>query len=146
MPDPTTPSPFRPDGPPGRKPFTAGDTVGDIVARLPEAAGLFRDARIDYCCGGKQTLRDALEERGFDVQPFLDELNRLLSAAISPEDGRRIDWRTEPLSRLSITSSAAITHTWSRNFRNSPRRSRNCCASTATLIPNLRNCTGHFTS
>jgi len=100
MPNPTTPPPIQPDDPAGLKPFTAADTVGDIVARLPEAAAVFREARIDYCCGGKKTLGEALQKRGLDVQPFLDELNRLLSEATSPEDGRRADWRTEPLSCL----------------------------------------------
>ncbi|MER3559719.1 MAG: iron-sulfur cluster repair di-iron protein, partial [Armatimonadota bacterium] len=100
MPNPTTPPPIRSDDPAWLKPFTAADTVGDIVTRLPEAAAVFREARIDYCCGGKKTLGEALQKRGLDVQPFLDELNRLLSEATSPEDGRRADWRTEPLSCL----------------------------------------------
>lgn len=64
----------------------AGDTVGEVVACWPALAWVFEKAGIDYCCGGRKTLKDACREKGID----LDELiNRLEEARVleGKEDG-----------------------------------------------------------
>jgi regulator of cell morphogenesis and NO signaling len=50
--------------------------VGDIAARLPGATAVFRSFKLDYCCGGKETLASAVEKRGLD----LGDVERSLSA------------------------------------------------------------------
>lgn len=42
------------------------ERLGDVVQRLPAAAGLFERLGFDYCCGGARTLDEAAAERGLD--------------------------------------------------------------------------------
>lgn len=44
--------------------ITPETRIGDIVAARPALARLFEELRIDYCCGGKQTLAAASASRG----------------------------------------------------------------------------------
>jgi regulator of cell morphogenesis and NO signaling len=50
--------------------------IGEIAARLPGATAVFRSLKLDYCCGGAQTLASAAERRGL----ALDEVERRLAA------------------------------------------------------------------
>ena len=52
-------------------------TVGDIVANDYRTAHIFRNYKLDFCCGGKKTLKDACERKGIDVQQLENELNAL---------------------------------------------------------------------
>lgn len=35
------------------------ETLGQLACRIPGATQVFHQYRMDFCCGGKQTLRDA---------------------------------------------------------------------------------------
>lgn len=48
-------------------PMTPESRIGDIVAASPALARIFEELRIDYCCGGKQTLDNACADRGLSV-------------------------------------------------------------------------------
>ncbi|MGO8737417.1 iron-sulfur cluster repair protein YtfE [Rhodoblastus sp.] len=50
--------------------------VGEIAARLPGSTAVFRSFKLDYCCGGRQTLASAVEKRGLS----LAEIERSLVA------------------------------------------------------------------
>lgn len=52
------------------------ETLGDIVLKFPEANEIFNKYKIDYCCGGNDSLSKAVSEKGLDVKELLDELNR----------------------------------------------------------------------
>ena len=58
MPSPTTAS---------ASAFAPATTVGALVAAHPALARFFEHLGIDYCCGGKQPLREACATRGLDV-------------------------------------------------------------------------------
>jgi len=45
-------------------------TVGEIAASMPEALAVFQELGIDYCCGGKRPLKDALDEKRTSVDQF----------------------------------------------------------------------------
>lgn len=45
----------------------AATPIGEIAARLPGATAVFRSFKLDYCCGGRQTLASAVEKRGLDL-------------------------------------------------------------------------------
>lgn len=51
--------------------------VADIVTTIPKSADLFRKYRIDYCCGGKVTLTEAVIERSLDPEEILTEIKTL---------------------------------------------------------------------
>jgi regulator of cell morphogenesis and NO signaling len=51
-----------------------GDTVGEIAAKDIRKAEVFRKYGIDFCCGGKKSLKQACEEKGLDPQVVEAEL------------------------------------------------------------------------
>ena len=68
--------------------------IGDIVANDFRAAELFKEANIDFCCGGKMSLEEACSEKGIDPQGFLDNLSTLSD---TPDNtGRNYkDWKLD---------------------------------------------------
>ena len=45
-------------------------TVGDIAANEPVAIAVFQELGIDYCCGGKRPLKEALGKKGIGLSQF----------------------------------------------------------------------------
>ena len=43
------------------------ETLGEIVAKDMHKAQIFKKYGIDFCCGGKKTVKQACEEKGIDV-------------------------------------------------------------------------------
>ncbi|HKL32119.1 MAG TPA: DUF542 domain-containing protein, partial [Tangfeifania sp.] len=52
-------------------------TVGEIVTNDFRTATIFKDAGIDFCCGGKQTLSEACSNKNIDQQELEKELSGL---------------------------------------------------------------------
>lgn len=50
------------------------ETLGEIVTSDLRKAEVFNKYGIDFCCGGKKTLREACEEKGIDVAVVFKEL------------------------------------------------------------------------
>ena len=66
----------------------ASATLGALVAERPSRAELFERLRLDYCCGGGQTLAQACERAGLDA----DTVSRTLEVL---EDRQPDPWRLE---------------------------------------------------
>lgn len=49
-------------------------TLGDIAANLPGATAVFRSHKLDFCCGGGISLKDAAEKRGLALADLESEL------------------------------------------------------------------------
>ncbi|MGE4432677.1 MAG: iron-sulfur cluster repair di-iron protein [Bacteroidales bacterium] len=49
-------------------------SIGEIVAEDFRSASLFKEAGIDFCCGGKKSLNEACAEVQVDVLPFIARL------------------------------------------------------------------------
>lgn len=71
--------------------------VADIVKEYPRTADVFRKVGIDYCCGGKISLGEAVERCTFDNEEVFLAINDKVSQ--SNDEGGRIDMKY-----LSITS------------------------------------------
>ncbi|RDW12505.1 DUF542 domain-containing protein [Paracoccus thiocyanatus] len=56
-------------------------TVGDIAARLPGAAEVFRRAGISFCCGAGDSLAEAAGKAGRSLPALTAELQALLDRA-----------------------------------------------------------------
>ena len=41
-------------------------TIGEIVALDYRAASVFKEAGIDFCCGGKKSLNETCSEKGIN--------------------------------------------------------------------------------
>lgn len=58
-------------------------TVGEIVANDFRAASVFKNAGIDFCCGGKKGLSESCEEKGINPETLANELSELESQPAS---------------------------------------------------------------
>jgi regulator of cell morphogenesis and NO signaling len=52
-------------------------TIGEIVANDFRAASIFKEAGIDFCCGGYKFLSEACREKGSDQTLILEQLGLL---------------------------------------------------------------------
>lgn len=69
-------------------------TVGELVARIPQAVRVLQRHGIDFCCGGHKLLADVCASAGVSVVTLLDEV----SAEAAPADG--FAWTTAPLTNV----------------------------------------------
>ncbi len=58
-------------------------TIGEIVANDYRAASIFKEAGIDFCCGGYKILTDACKEKGSDLSEIVRQLSHLTLTPIS---------------------------------------------------------------
>lgn len=79
--------------------FTAQDTPANIVKIFPKASDLFKENRIDFCCGGKRPLKEQFSEKNIDEDQILSELNALFEEW-NKEDHVVVDWDKKPLSEI----------------------------------------------
>ncbi len=55
----------------------ADQQLSELAITLPMATEIFRKNRLDFCCGGKQTLREACEKRKIDLNSMVKQLEGL---------------------------------------------------------------------
>ena len=70
-------------------------SLGEIAVSHPGAARIFRQHRLDFCCGGKRSLGDACRDRQLDADAILRAIE---AEQAVDEDARR--WDTAPLPDL----------------------------------------------
>ena len=63
------------------------NTLGQLACTLPGATRVFRQHRLDFCCGGQKSLRQAAAEQGLDGEALAAQLAELSGT------GEQIDWR-----------------------------------------------------
>lgn len=73
----------------------ADQSLGALARSIPGATRVFHEYKLDFCCGGKQSLREAAAERGIDAGRVVGQLEALQAA---PGSGR--DWRQATASDL----------------------------------------------
>ncbi len=74
--------------------LNAEQAIGQIAVQLPGATAVFRRLKLDFCCGGQVSLRQAAHDKGLDLQAVLDELATLQRSDTAPlggEPGALID-------------------------------------------------------
>lgn len=79
--------------------FTAESKIGNIVARFPKAGELFKQYRIDFCCGGDRLLGEVAKEQNLNPSEVVEKLNQLYEDSKSLNEAN-IDWITKPYSVL----------------------------------------------
>lgn len=70
-------------------------SLGQLACDLPGATRIFHRYKLDFCCGGQQSLREAMEAG--DVEPA-DLLADLVE--IRHDEVQEQDWRHAPMSEL----------------------------------------------
>ncbi len=74
-------------------------TVAEIVLRHPRLRARLEQLGVDYCCGGKKQLADAVKDAGLDLKTILADLEHTLlqKQAATPAT----DWTEVPLTVLA---------------------------------------------
>jgi regulator of cell morphogenesis and NO signaling len=57
--------------------------IGEIVANDFRAAEIFTRAGIDFCCGGKKSLRESCEEKNLDIETLTADLIKVSESPVS---------------------------------------------------------------
>lgn len=85
-----------------KKIINKNQKLGEIVSIFPGATEIFNRYKLDYCCGGHDTLGDALTALSLDLSVIIEELNSKYDKFINTNSSYK-DWRKE-------TPSSLITH------------------------------------
>ena len=59
--------------------------IGQIAVQLPGATAVFRRLKLDFCCGGQVSLRQAANDKGLNLPALLEELGTLQRPRTLPE-------------------------------------------------------------
>lgn len=70
-------------------------TVASVVTQYPSAIPLFEGLKIDYCCGGNKSLKEACAKAGVSPEKVIGSLESI--SAVTPRDE---NWNDRPLSEL----------------------------------------------
>lgn len=57
--------------------LSAEQALGQIAVQLPGATAIFRRLKLDFCCGGQVSLKQAAADKGLEVNAVLAELSNL---------------------------------------------------------------------
>ena len=66
--------------------FDPSTAVGEFAVNIPGATALFRKHKIDFCCGGHISLREAAEKKNVDIDVLLSDLAKLERVDESEKD------------------------------------------------------------
>ena len=81
--------------------FTGTQEVGHIVAEFPQAADIFKEYGIDFCCGGDKPLTAAIKELHLTESIVLDKLNQAYTTIADQNIiAGKVDWREQSLTAL----------------------------------------------
>lgn len=58
-------------------PLDPSQAIGQIAVQLPGATAVFRRLKLDFCCGGHVSLRQAAAQKGLELDALLDEISAL---------------------------------------------------------------------
>ena len=77
--------------------FNSLQKIGEIAAKFPKASEIFKENKIDFCCGGERPLIDAIKERGLDETKVMNDINNLYEQFAN--SGEK-DWQGAPFNEL----------------------------------------------
>ena len=71
--------------------INSSQAIGQIAVQLPGATAVFRRLKLDFCCGGQVSLRQAAGDKGLDLQAVVQELSSLQRPNELPDAGTPSD-------------------------------------------------------
>ena len=77
----------------------ANQKIGDIVNQFPKVIDIYKDYKIDFCCGGDRLLTNAIKEANLNETEILNKINTAYDAYL---ESKAIDrnFMEEPLDIL----------------------------------------------
>lgn len=70
-------------------------SLGQIATSVAGATAVFHQYKLDFCCGGQLSLREALAKRKLPAEDIVNALQTL-----QQQPGEHIDWRAVPVKQL----------------------------------------------
>ena len=83
-------------------------TLGEITAEDYRTAIVFKKHNMDFCCGGKKTLKEACEEQNLNPNQLIEEI-KINSINSSPEQNYS-DWRIDFLADYIVNTHHTYVH------------------------------------
>lgn len=86
--------------------------LGEVISIFPDASKIFNEVKIDYCCGGHDSLGAALKEKGLNLDLFTDKLNDEYEKFLESNKEYR-DWReSDPIELINHIVSTHHQYTY----------------------------------
>jgi regulator of cell morphogenesis and NO signaling len=108
-------------------PEFAERTLADLAVTLPGATAVFRRRKLDFCCGGNISLRDAMQAKGQALDELQDELAQLVQAGGTPDTAQdvpalieRIETRYHAVHRRELPELARLARRVEAVHRENP--------------------------
>lgn len=79
--------------------FNRMDKIGEVVARFPGASNIFKEYKIDFCCGGNRSLALVVEQQKLNEEEVLSKLNEAYEAAQKLRQDQR-NWQEASSSEI----------------------------------------------
>ena len=80
--------------------FNSNQKIGDIVTQFPKAADIFKECKIDFCCGGDRLLITAIKEQGIKETELLKKINDSYEKLKNNLYSQDRNWVEAPLDEL----------------------------------------------
>jgi regulator of cell morphogenesis and NO signaling len=80
------------------------ETLGEIVAKDLRKAEVFNKYGLDFCCGGKKTVREACAEKGLDVTKVEQELRNSDNSSFTARPLPYNDWNLDFLADYIVNT------------------------------------------
>ncbi|RXI96474.1 iron-sulfur cluster repair di-iron protein [Anaerobacillus alkaliphilus] len=77
--------------------FTNTTKTGDVVTKFPGASKIFKQYKIDFCCGGDRPIGEVLREKNLNEVEILNTINELYEANNQTNE---VNWEEAPLTDL----------------------------------------------
>lgn len=80
--------------------FNSNQKIGDIAAKFPNAIDIFKEYKIDFCCGGDRQLAGAIKEQNLNEIEIIDKMNKAYSEFTNSLNTENRNWVDAPLNEL----------------------------------------------
>lgn len=80
--------------------FNSNQKIGEIVNKFPNAADIFKEYKIDFCCGGDRPLIEAIREQEVNETELLERVNNEYEKIKGNPYSRDRNWMEAPFDEL----------------------------------------------
>ncbi|HEX3023791.1 MAG TPA: iron-sulfur cluster repair di-iron protein [Chitinophagaceae bacterium] len=80
------------------------ETLGQIAAKDLHKAQIFKKYGLDFCCGGKKTVKEACAEKGLDVTKVEQELQQAEKTSVSAKPLPYNEWELDFLADYIVNT------------------------------------------
>jgi len=87
-----------------RKGVDDKETIGQIAAKDLRKAEVFKKYGIDFCCGGKKTVREACAEKGIDATKVEQELQQPVQGGVTSGSLNYDEWNLDFLADYIVNT------------------------------------------